>query len=76
VVNFKSQPLYTREEPPVIIGYEVGWPPEPFRTLQRREELFAFAGNRTTVAHPVAIQSELSQKQNVQDFILGIYTNV
>jgi hypothetical protein len=46
--------------PPVPIGGEAGWAPEPVWTLWRREN-FCTAGNRTRAVQPVAIPTELSQ---------------
>jgi hypothetical protein len=39
--------LFLGKEPPVPIGYEAGWVPEPLWTLARREKSLVPAGNRT-----------------------------
>jgi hypothetical protein len=39
--------LLPEEEPPVPIGYEAGWAPEPIWTRWWREKFPAPAGNRT-----------------------------
>jgi hypothetical protein len=36
--------LPTRKEPPVPIGQEVVWPPEPVWTLRRREKFLTLPG--------------------------------
>jgi hypothetical protein len=41
------------KEPPVPIGYEAGWAPEPVWMLWRRENFWT-AGNRTRAVQPVA----------------------
>jgi hypothetical protein len=38
-------PLYTGEIPPVSIGYEAGWAPEPAWTMWGRETSFVPAKN-------------------------------
>jgi hypothetical protein len=45
------------------IGYEVGWAPEPVRTLWSKEKSLAPAGTRTPAVQPVAIPTDLSQLQ-------------
>jgi hypothetical protein len=40
--------------PPVPIGYEAGWTPDPIWTRLRREKFPALAGNRTAIVQPVA----------------------
>jgi hypothetical protein len=42
------------QEPPVRIGYEVGWAPESASTVWRREKSLAPAGNRTHAVQLVA----------------------
>jgi hypothetical protein len=42
------------KEPPVPIGYEAGWAPEPVGTTLRREESLAPPGNPNPTVKPVA----------------------
>jgi hypothetical protein len=49
------------KEPPVPIGQEAGWAPEPVWTLWRRENSISLAGNRTPSSQsPVPILTEIS----------------
>jgi hypothetical protein len=52
----------TPEEPPVPIGQEVGWTPEPVWALWSREESCT-TGNRIWDVQPVTVKSELSRVQ-------------
>jgi hypothetical protein len=51
------------KEPPVLIGQEAGWAPEPVWTQRLEEKSFAFVGDRTPV---VAILAELPQLQRLR----------
>jgi hypothetical protein len=54
VVSFTPLPLYLLgNEPPVPIGWEAGWAPEPVYTLWKREKSCT-AGNQTWAVQPVA----------------------
>jgi hypothetical protein len=58
------------EKPPVPIGWEAGWAPEPAWPLSRREKPCAPAGNRTPA---VAMPTELSRptsSENTNDNVL------
>jgi hypothetical protein len=46
--------LPLEKEPPVLIGYEVGWAPEPAWRLWNREKSLALAGNRIPAVHHAA----------------------
>jgi hypothetical protein len=49
------------KEPPVHIGMQVGWTPEPVWTLWSREKILSPTGNRTSTVQPIAIVTELSR---------------
>jgi hypothetical protein len=42
--------LHPGKGPPVLIGQEAGWAPEPVWTQRLQEKSFAPAGNRTPIA--------------------------
>jgi hypothetical protein len=49
------------KEPPLSIGQDVGWAPQPALTLWCTETFLALAGNRTQAAQPLAIPTDLSR---------------
>jgi hypothetical protein len=53
VVSFIPRPLYSRIEPPVPIGQEAGWAPEPIWTTWRSEN---FCPHRDSNSDPSVVQ--------------------
>jgi hypothetical protein len=50
------------KEPPVAIGEEAGWAPEPVWELWRREKSLASVVNQTPAVQPAAKPTELSMQ--------------
>jgi hypothetical protein len=62
------------EEPPVPIGYEAGWAPEPVWTLWSREKSIAPAGDWTPAAQPTELSPLTTRFQRLNLYSGAVYT--